>query len=80
VGDTGQRTPWRTGSDLVSGASKRARQKRVSPGESNELGETESGSLSGLIVAPESRRTIPREPVSSQGGCRKTEPPLGNTR
>jgi hypothetical protein len=27
----------------------------------------------------ESRRTIPREPVSSEGGCRKTDLPLGNT-
>ena len=80
VGDTGRRTPWRTGSDLVSGASEKARQKRVSSGESHELGEMESGSLSGPIVAHESRRTIPREPVSSQGGCRNTEPPLGNTR
>jgi hypothetical protein len=80
VGETGQRTPWRTGSDLVAGVSEKARQKRVSAGESNEPGERESGSLSGPIVAPESRRTIPREPGSSQGGCRKTEPSLGNTR
>jgi len=28
------------------------------------------GSLSIFIVAIESRETIPREPVSSQGGCR----------
>ena len=79
-GDTGTPTPRRAASDPACCASERAGQRRVSPGESNEPGEMESGSLSGLIVAFESRRTIPREPVSSEGGRRKTEPPLGNTR
>ena len=79
-GDTGRTTPRRAERDPAFCASERAGQRRVSPSESHELGETESGSLSGLIVAFESRRTIPREPVSSQGGRRKTEPPLGNTR
>jgi hypothetical protein len=78
VGGTGQRTPWRTGRDLVSGASEKARQRRVSPGESNEPGETESGSLSGLIVANESRRTELREPVSSQGGRQRNGTATGN--
>ena len=38
--------------------------------------ETDRGSLSISIVAFESRVTIPREPVSSEGGCRVAEPPL----
>ena len=80
LGGPGRTTPRRAASDPVCCASEEAGQRRVSLGESNEPGEMESGSLSGLIVAPESRRTIPREPVSSEGGCRKTEPPLGNTR
>ena len=79
-GDTGRTTPRRAGRDPVFCVSEKAGQRRVSRSESNELGEKESGSLSGLIVALESRRTIPREPVSSEGGCRKTEPSLGNTR
>ena len=78
--DTGRTTSRRAENDPVVCASEKAGQRRVSPSESNELGEKESGSLSGLIVALESRRTIPREPVSSEGGCRKTEPPLGHTR
>lgn len=80
LGDTGITTPWRAARDPVFCASEKAGQRRVSPGKSNEPGEKGSGSLSGLIVALESRRTVPREPVSSEGGCRKTEPPLGNTR
>ena len=78
VGDTGKTTPWRTGSDLVSCASEKARQKRVLPGESNEPGEKGSGSLSGLIVAVESRRTKLREPGSSQGGRRGNGTATGN--
>jgi hypothetical protein len=80
LGDTGRPTPWRAERDPVFCASEKAGQRRVSTSERNELGEKESGSLSGLIVALESRRTDPRKPVSSQGGCRNTEPPLGNTR
>jgi hypothetical protein len=80
LGGTGRTTPRRAEDDPVVCASKRAGQRRVSPGERNEPGEMGSGSLSGLIVALEIRRTIPREPESSEGGCRKTEPPLGNTR
>ena len=80
LGDTGITTPWRAASDPVCRASERTGHRRVSPGESNEPGEKGSGSLSGLIVALESRRTVPREPVSSEGGCRKTESPMGNTR
>lgn len=38
--------------------------------------ETGRGSLSISIVAFESGATIPREPVSSEGGCRVAEPPL----
>ena len=38
--------------------------------------ETGRGSLSICIVATESRVTHPREPVSSEGGCRVAEPPL----
>ena len=79
-GDTGKRTPWHIARGLASGVSEKARQRRGSTGERNKPVEMESGSLSGPIVATESRRTHPRKPVSSQGGCRNTEPPLGNTR
>jgi len=48
--------------------------------ERNEAVETDKGSRSVFIVAPESRETDPREPVSSQGGRRVTELSLGNTR
>ena len=41
--------------------------------------ETGRGSLSIPIVAIESRVTIPREPVSSQGGCRGCGPGVSNT-
>ena len=78
-GDTGRTTPRRAERDPVFCASETAGQRRVLRNESNEFDEKESGSLSSLIVAIESRRTIPRKPGSSQGGCRKTELPLGNT-
>ena len=45
--------------------------------ERNERAEKRSGSLSGFIVAIESRRTDPMEPVSSQGNRRNTELPMG---
>src|SRR4051812_27464809 len=81
LGDTGVTTPRRTDHDPVVWASKTAgSRKRGWLGESHEPGQKGSGSLSGLIVAPESRRTSPREPVSSEGGRRKTESPLGHTR
>jgi hypothetical protein len=38
--------------------------------------ETDRGSLSICVVAFESRVTISREPVSSEGGCRVAEPSL----
>ena len=47
--------------------------------ERNEAVEMDRGSRSALIVALESRETDPRKPVSSQGGRRFTELPLGNT-
>lgn len=37
------------------------------------------GSLSAFIVAAESRVTVPREPVSSEGRRRVREPLLGHT-
>lgn len=80
-GETGLRTPWRKRSGLGLSASENVRAtRRVLLGECNEPGEKGSGSLSGFIVAMESRRTDPREPVSSEGSCRNTEPSLGNTR
>ena len=48
--------------------------------ERNEALETGKGSRSVSVVAPESRKTDPRKPASSQGGRRVTELPLGNTR
>ncbi len=47
--------------------------------ERNEAVEMDRGSRSALIVALESRETDPRKPVSSKGGRRSTELPLGNT-
>ena len=66
--------------DLAAGVSERAKHEEVSMAERNEAVETDKGSRSVFIVAPESRETDPREPVSSQGGRRVTELPLGNTR
>ena len=66
--------------DLAAGVSKRAKREEVSMAERNEAVETDKGSRSVFIVAPESRETDPREPASSQGGRRVTELPLGNTR
>ena len=53
-----------------SGSPRKRRQPEVSKAErkakAREMGR---GSLSIFIVALESRETVPREPVSSQGGC-----------
>ena len=78
--DTGRTTTWHTGTDLAAGVSKRAKHQEVLMAERNEAVEKDRGSRSALIVAPESRETDPRKPVSSQGGRRFTELPLGNTR
>ena len=77
--DTGRTTTWHTGTDLAAGVSKRAKHQEVLMAERNEAVEKDRGSRSALIVAPESRETDPRKPVSSQGGRRFTELPLGNT-
>lgn len=79
-GRTGLTTSWHAGGSPVTGMSERAGQQRVSPSERNERGEMGSGSRSVLVVARESRRTTPREPVNSEGGHRSTEPSLGNMR
>src|SRR6266478_6732684 len=68
--DTGRTTTWHTGTDLATGVSKRAKHQEVSMAERNEAVEMDRGSRSALIVAPESRETDPRKPVSSQGGRR----------
>ena len=67
---TGRTTTWHTGTDLATGVSKRAKHQEVSMAERNEAVEMDRGSRSALIVAPESRETDPRKPVSSQGGRR----------
>jgi hypothetical protein len=77
--DTGRTTTWHTRTDLAAGVSERAKHQEVSMAERNEAVEMDRGSRSALIVAPESRETDPRKPVSSQGGRRFTELPLGNT-
>ena len=79
-GDTGTPTPWHSRSSLAAGVSERAKHEGVSQAERNEASETDQGSRSVFIVAPESRETGPREPASSQGRRRFTELPLGNTR
>src|SRR5438132_4294174 len=66
---TGRTTTWQTGTDLATGGSKRAKHQEVSMAERNEAVEMDRGSRSALIVAPESRETDPRKPVSSQGGA-----------
>ena len=56
---------------------RKRRQTEVSSAEFNaKARERGRGSLNISIVAYESRETIPREPVSSQGGCRVAEPSL----
>ena len=77
--DTGRTTTWHTRTDLAAGVSKPAKHQEVLTAERNEAVEMDRGSRSALIVAPESRETDPRKPVSSQGGRRSTELPLGNT-
>ena len=77
--DTGRTTTWHTRPDLAAGVSERAKHQEVSMAERNEAVEMDRGSRSALIVAPKSRETDPRKPVSSQGGRRFTELPLGNT-
>jgi hypothetical protein len=77
--DTGRTTTWHTRTDLAAGVSKPVKHQEVLMAERNEAVETDSGSRSALIVAPESRETDPRKPVSSQGGRRFTELLLGNT-
>ena len=75
-GGTGQTTPWRTSKRPSGSGERKSGQRKVLRRESNERRETESGSLSGFIVATESRRTDLREPVSSEGGRQNTEPSL----
>ena len=77
--DTGRTMTWHTRTDLAPGVSKRAKHQEVSMAERHEAVEMDRGSRSALIVASESRETDPRKPVSSQGGRRFTELPLGNT-
>jgi hypothetical protein len=77
--DPGISTSWHPRKDLAAGVSERAKHEGVSWAERNEACETGQGSRSVFIVAPESRETGPRKPVSSQGGRRSTEPPLGHT-
>ena len=77
---TGLPTSWHPGNSIAAGVSERAKHEEVSRAERNEARETGQGSRSVLIVAPESRETGPRKPVSSEGGRRSTEPPPGNTR
>ena len=77
---TGLPTSWHPGISVAAGVSERAKHEGVSRAERNEASETGQGSRSVFIVAPESRETDPREPVSSQGRRRFTELPLGNTR
>ena len=79
-GDTGTLTPGHPRGSLAAGVSKRAKHEEVSRAERNEARETGQGSRSVFIVAPESRETDPRKPVSSQGRRRFTDPSLGNTR
>ena len=79
-GDTGTPTPWHPRGSLAAGVSECAKHEGVSQAERNEARETDQGSRSVFIVAPESRETDPRKPVSSQGRRRFTELPLGNTR
>jgi hypothetical protein len=79
-GDTGTTTPWHPSGDLAAGVNEPAKHEEVSRAERNEAHETGQGSRSVLIVALESRETDPRKPVSSQGGRRFTELPLGHTR
>ena len=76
---TGKTTTGHTGTDLAAGVSKQAKHQEVLMAERNEAVEMDRGSRSALIVAPESRETDPRKPVSSKGGRRSTELPLGNT-
>jgi hypothetical protein len=78
--DTGPPTSWHPRGGLAAGVSKGAKHEGVSLAERNEAGETDQGSRSVFIVAPESRETDPRKPVSSQGRRRFTELPLGHTR
>ena len=77
--DTGRTTTGHTRPDLAAGVSEPAKHQEVSMAERNEAVEMDRGSRSALIVALESRETDPRKPVSSKGGRRSTELPLGNT-
>ena len=67
--DTGRTTTWHTRPGLAAGVSERAKHQEVSMAERNEAVEMDRGSRSALIVAPESRETDPRKPVSSKGGA-----------
>jgi hypothetical protein len=77
---TGLPTSWHPSDRLAAGVSERAKHEGVLWAERKEARETDQGSRSVLIVAPESRETGPRKPVSSEGGRRSTELPPGNTR
>jgi hypothetical protein len=77
--DTGTPTSWHPRDSLAAGVSERAKHEEVSRAERNEAGETGQGSRSVFIVAPESRETDPRKPVSSQGRRRFTDLSLGHT-
>jgi hypothetical protein len=78
--DPGSPTSRHPRGGLAAGVSERAKHEGVSLAERNEAGETDQGSRSVFIVAPESRETDPRKPVSSQGRRRSTDPSLGHTR
>jgi hypothetical protein len=77
---TGLPMSWHPRGSLAAGVSERAKHEGVSRAERNEARETDQGSRSAFIVAPESRETGPREPASSQGRRRFTELPPGHTR
>jgi len=79
-GDTGIPTSRHSRGRLAAGVSERAKHEGVSRAERNEARETDQSSRSVFIVAPESRETGPRKPVSSQGRRRFTDPSRGHTR
>jgi|SRR5689334_6185230 len=62
-GDTGSPTPGHSRGSLAAGVSECAKLEGVSLAERNEARETDRGSRSVFIVAPESRETDPRKPV-----------------
>ena len=62
-----------------SGAQRSGKRPQLPYGEMKRATGTDEGSLSVCIVAVESGETFPREPTSSQGGHRMTDPLLGNT-